>query len=362
MSISKLTAAVTLSLFSATFALSATLPAQQADTLLLDDGSLYMGEIADSLFNGYGTCIYTDGTVYSGYWKDGLYHGPGTLVYPDGDIYKGDFKNHIKEGKGTYIYNTGARYDGDWKEDRFNGRGTLHFEDGGVYIGEFKDDLKHGYGQLISSDGRSHTGYFYFDDYLGRPSDTYIDPDSTLTDELKEWGFKIEPEHPQMDLSFAFSYSYSGLGVCTMWFDYKKNVFWGISVGMNVTPPTKGTKSGIGWLLYSDDVHITGTYPSFCYLADFGFKVNRISLGGAMGMSLEKRYQNCRANGPKERYDCTDVIYGQAYYKVSVSENDLFMWRCYSRYLFNLTKKTKAYLYLGYGNVDKFFAGMGITI
>ena len=163
------------------------------DTLLLDDGSLYMGQLSDSLFNGHGLCIYGDGTVYEGDWKDGLWNGQGTLIYPDGDIYKGSFRNHAKEGNGTYIYNSGARYDGEWKDDRFNGKGKLLFEDGGVYDGEWKDDMKHGYGKLISPEnGRSITGYFYYDEYLGMPFDTDIDADSTLTDELKEWGFKQE--------------------------------------------------------------------------------------------------------------------------------------------------------------------------
>ena len=37
-----------------------------ADTLLLDDGSLYIGQVRDSLLNGHGRCIFPDGTVYDG--------------------------------------------------------------------------------------------------------------------------------------------------------------------------------------------------------------------------------------------------------------------------------------------------------
>ena len=57
----------------------------ESDTLRFDDGSWYVGGIADSLFNGQGTMKYSDGTIYSGEWKDGLWNGKGNLRFPDGD-------------------------------------------------------------------------------------------------------------------------------------------------------------------------------------------------------------------------------------------------------------------------------------
>ena len=34
------------------------------DTIWFDDGAWYVGEIADSMFNGYGRMFYPDSTVY----------------------------------------------------------------------------------------------------------------------------------------------------------------------------------------------------------------------------------------------------------------------------------------------------------
>ena len=344
---------------STAYAFSASIPTEKADTVLLDDGSLYMGQIADSLFNGHGICIYADGTVYEGDWKDGMWDGKGTLVYPDGDVYKGEFKKHIKEGKGTYIYNTGARYDGDWKDDKFNGTGTLHFEDGGVYLGAFKDDLKHGYGQLISSNGRTTTGYFYYDDYLGMPSDTDISSDEKLTPELIEWGFRKMPFSARPETSFGLSYGNSGMAAVTMWVDYKYNYFWGMTLGYNVAPPTRGTNSGIGWQIYNDDVHMSGVYTAFTYLFDSGFRIGDLALGGAIGAGLEREYVNCRANGDPDRYKGSSVKYGSAYYKV-VYRGERITYRCYLRYAIHINEEPKAFIYLGYGKSDKMFFGLGL--
>ena len=67
------------------------------DTIFFDDGSWYLGQVSDSLFNGYGKMVYPDSTVYEGEWKDGLWDGNGEIFYSDGDHYKGDFREHELE-------------------------------------------------------------------------------------------------------------------------------------------------------------------------------------------------------------------------------------------------------------------------
>lgn len=332
------------------------------DTLLFDDGTLYMGQAKDSIFNGKGTCIYTDGTVYSGDWKNGSWDGQGTLIYSDGDIYKGSFHNHIKEGKGTYIYNSGARYDGEWKNDKFNGKGKLLFEDGGVYDGLWKDDMKHGYGKLTNQYGRILTGYFYNDEYLGMPFDTYIDRDSTLSDDLKEWGFKNEPENLSTDISLALSYSTKSMATVTMWVDYFEKCFIGFSIGLNINPPTQGKQSSFSWLSYLNDIHIEGTYISSIYTIDAGLKWGKFSLGGAAGIGVCNRYMNCIANTlPADYLNGTGINIGEAYYKIgNISQS--FVFRTYSRYYIYIKNRPKALIYFGYGNSEGLFLGAGLKL
>ena len=327
------------------------------DTVLLDDGSLYIGQIRNSLFDGRGRCIFPDGTVYEGNWKEGLWNGQGIVVYPDGDIYKGEFLNHIKEGKGTYIYGSGARYDGEWKNDMFNGEGKLFFEDGGRYEGAWKDDMKHGYGKLISPDGRVTQGYFYRDDFLGLPSDTEIDFDSTMTDELISWGFRQEDIKQRTEVAWGVSYGSKGMATFTFWRN-RDHIFWGLSLGINCEPPTKGYNSGaIGFKAFQKDVHFTGEFVSSDYLFDIGYisTDRKLAIGGSLGAGLRNEYMNCKANNNPDFYDTYNIKYGTAYSLRSI-EGTKFVYRGYLKY--SITKeKPKAQVYLGYGNVDGLFLG-----
>lgn len=353
--------AITVILLSGMFCQAQVLPDSiPVDTVLLDDGSLYMGQIADSLFNGQGMCIYPDGTIYEGTWKDGLWDGNGVLVYPDGDIYKGSFSNHAKNGLGTYIYNTGARYDGEWKDDAFNGKGRLLYEDGGVYDGVWKNDMKHGYGQLTTSDKKSYTGYFYNDDYLGWPFETRIKRDSTLTDELRQWGFEQEEYVPQAPtLSTGLSYSMQSMLTFTFWIDYEKNFLYGFSLGANLSPPVEGKRTGRGWETLSRDIHMTGTFIAAQLLMDAGYKYRKMSFIASAGFGVRRWYINCKANtSPEQTFGSNDLKYGEPYYRVG-DDGAQFVYRGYLRYRIDINNKPKAHVYLGYGNAESLFFGFG---
>lgn len=332
------------------------------DTLFLDDGSLYVGQVRDSLLNGHGMCIFPDGTVYDGEWKDGLWNGQGVLVYPDGDIYKGEFINHIKEGKGTYIYNSGARYDGEWKNDMFNGEGKLVFEDGGIYEGTWKNDMKHGYGKLVSYDGKTNIGFFYNDEFLGMPYDTDIDRDSTLTEELIGWGFKHEDPKEMSKLEMGLSYGPKGMFTTTMWYNASDHFFYGMSIGFNIETPLKGIPAGgMSFVNFLKDIHLTGEYHSAQILLDLGYTfLQRYSIGGAAGMGIKTSYMNCRANSSPELYKAYWIEYGDSY---SRRGNDKLMVAYRGYFKFKLKKeKPKALIYLGYGNADGLFLGASFYI
>lgn len=329
------------------------------DTLLLDDGSLYIGQVRDSLLNGHGRCIFPDGTVYEGDWKDGLWDGEGIVIYPDGDIYRGEFHNHIKEGKGIYIYGSGARYEGEWKDDKFNGQGRLVFEDGGTYNGTWKDDMKHGFGSLVSPEGRTTTGFFYYDEYLGMPFNTEIDLDSTMTEELINWGFRQEDPQERIEVMWGFSYGSKGMVTASLWHNCTEHFFYGASLGFNIEPPTRGPiAGGIGFNFFTTDIHFMGDYISSEYMIDAGyiFDKSRFSIGGSLGFGVRTAYMNCRANGSPSFYDSYLVSYGNAYSRTS-HESLQMVYRGYLKYSFS-TEKPKAHMYLGYGSADGLFLGV----
>lgn len=332
------------------------------DTLMLDDGTLYVGQIQDSLFNGHGRCIYADGTVYEGDWKDGLWDGQGVVIYPDGDVYKGEFRNHIKEGKGTYYYGSGAKYEGDWKNDRFNGNGKLQFEDGGRYEGAWKDDMKHGYGRLVSAEGFANTGYFYYDEYLGMPFDTEIVRDSVLTDELKSWGFEQEPPRGHSGLAMGVSYGTKGMLTTTLWNTSLDHFFYGLSIGFNIDPPTRGKSVSLGFNTFSDDIHFSGEYISSQYMIEGGYSYRNLSVGCSAGFGIVSTYINCRANGNYDYYSYYNIKYGQAYTRRDQTSHT-FVYRGYLMYSFQAKEeKPKTHMCLGYGKADGLFIGVGLNL
>lgn len=339
-------------------AILALLPLCTTDTILFDDGTLYMGEVLDSLSNGQGTCVYTDGTVYEGQWKDGRWDGEGTLRYPDGDVYTGHFSNHRKEGQGTYLYHDGARYDGQWSNDMFNGPGQLVFSDGGRYDGNWKDDRKHGFGKLTRGiDKATFTGYFYNDEFLGYPHDTYLTKDTPLTDELKEWGFQTDPSDDSRLMSIILAYGTKGMLTASISVDFSDHFFGGLTMGFNINPPTWGQRFElVSWK--SDDVHRDGDYSNRLWAADIGIKWKNYAIGGMAGIATTLLYQNCRVIEYEEKFEPYGLKQGDVFHRIRQGDN-VFAWRAYAKYTFIKKAVPIACCQLGYGNSEGLFAGLG---
>ncbi len=64
----------------------------------------------------------------------------GTMEYPDGSKYVGEYKDGIWNGMGKYTFPTGANYVGEFSNGQYNGRGTYTSEDGKVESGTWKND------------------------------------------------------------------------------------------------------------------------------------------------------------------------------------------------------------------------------
>lgn len=49
-----------------------------------EDGTLYIGELDESIRDGTGLLSVPDGSIYLGEWRDNNYNGEGIYIYPDG--------------------------------------------------------------------------------------------------------------------------------------------------------------------------------------------------------------------------------------------------------------------------------------
>ena len=66
-----------------------------------------------------GTIELEDGTTYVGDFQNGLFDGKGTLIWKDGDQSVGDFKNGVRDGMGTVTLSKVAKISGRWIDGRY---------------------------------------------------------------------------------------------------------------------------------------------------------------------------------------------------------------------------------------------------
>ena len=100
-------------------------------TFKYPDGSEYNGEWnQDGQRHGYGTLILNDGTKYIGEFENGLCHGLGNMIFPDGSKYEGEFCEGRFENCGVFTRCDRMKYEGEFKSGKVFGRGILTFTDG----------------------------------------------------------------------------------------------------------------------------------------------------------------------------------------------------------------------------------------
>ena len=337
--------------------------AQATDTIRFDDGSWYLGEIADSLFNGKGKMVYADSTVYEGEWKDGLWEGKGELSFPDGDTYLGEFSKHEFSGYGTYLYRDGAKYEGYWERGMFNGPGTMEYADGSTYAGNWKDDMKDGLGVLYDAQEVSlYKGYFKNDRYIGA-----VTPEEG----------RPAPQQPDNE-KFHYNYlttislSYGLEQILSLHVDYHiSDVFFaGGQIGFNTvnheigkvsvtTDDDTGEKvTLVGWDWYMDEILTENTYPMFKIAGECGLSWSRFSIGTALGIGLNNTVRNCRSKEGNDSY----YEPGTLYYRNKIT-GVRFAYDIFAEFVPAIDFDWFDFISLraGYSNLDNFHIGIGVV-
>jgi len=346
------------------------------DTIWFDDGAWYVGEIADSLFNGYGKMVYSDSTVYEGEWKDGLWDGNGIVKFSDGDSYSGSFKEHQFSGYGKYIYSDSSYYDGYWQDNMFNGAGTMQYADGSTYAGEWKDDMKDGVGVYYdSSSGALIKGRFRRDIFQGSADNSNMDHLKSTYNE--EWNPYLSSHkrpdscwHYKGDASVFITYgTYQALSFhCD--FHTSKRFFAGFSFGFNTVNHRIGKESVsydeetsqkiilIDWDEYPNEILTENTYDMLKLTGQCGVSWGWFSIGGAAGIGLKNTIRNCRSLEDNDSY----YEAGTLYYREKVTgvkfTYDIFTDLVLSRsipYIHSCSMRA------GYSNIDGFYVGAGLT-
>jgi serine/threonine protein kinase len=150
---------------------------ENAERVNGDDGSTYVGQVADgkreglgvlefkdrdrqvgewkaNVLNGLGVEQLIDGPRYEGKWSNGLPAGLGVREKPGAERAEGNFASGKLEGLGTRRVLTEPTMvqTGEFKSDALDGLGVETLANGERFQGTFRAGKRHGYGQLIGPD------------------------------------------------------------------------------------------------------------------------------------------------------------------------------------------------------------------
>jgi serine/threonine protein kinase len=153
---------------------------ENAERVTGDDGSTYIGQVADGKRQGFGVLEFKDGDRQAGEWKDNVLNGLGTERLNDGPRYEGQWRTGLPAGLGVREKPGAERADGnfaagrleglgsrrvlseptstqtgEFRGDTLDGLGVETLAKGERYEGSFRAGKRHGYGQLIGPDERA---------------------------------------------------------------------------------------------------------------------------------------------------------------------------------------------------------------
>jgi hypothetical protein len=136
-----------------------------------EDGSEYIGQIANNLRHGKGKFINPGKVViYDGNWENDKPHGLGKMILENDSVYIGLFENGIKNGEGRIcsINEEIVYFKGTFKKGEKDGIGEEHFADNSCYKGNYSSGKRDGNGKYILPDGGYYEGQFKDDRIEGK--------------------------------------------------------------------------------------------------------------------------------------------------------------------------------------------------
>ena len=145
--------------------------------------SIYIGEMYDGKYDGYGQSIHSNGSyhkglyeegkplfyeemgfangdIYDGHFGNGKPNGSGVMRYSGGGWYDGDFKAGKRHGKGVWMKKSGSRFEGTFRDDKLHGSVMARFKNGVKFKGFFEEGFPDGYGEMLFSNGSVCVGNY----------------------------------------------------------------------------------------------------------------------------------------------------------------------------------------------------------
>lgn len=121
------------------------------------NGSIFVGECEDGMFQGRGWYTFSNGDKYSGDFSHGMKHGRGLYEFANGETYKGEFFNNERHGEAQIRSSDGDYFEGIVKHEQFS-KGVMRKSNGVVMEGEFKEGKLNGECKITQQNGFRYEG------------------------------------------------------------------------------------------------------------------------------------------------------------------------------------------------------------
>ena len=82
----------------------------------------------DGVKEGLGIVVLEDKSVYEGELKNDQFSGQGRYACSNGEIYEGSWREGKAQGEGVYIYRDKSTFEGEWKNNKSNGKEKKHLK------------------------------------------------------------------------------------------------------------------------------------------------------------------------------------------------------------------------------------------
>jgi serine/threonine protein kinase len=135
---------------------------ENAERVTGDDGSTYVGQVANGKREGLGVLDFKDGDRQSGEWKDNVLNGLGIERLNDGPRYEGQWRNGLPTGLGVREKPGAEHAEGNFASGRLEGLGMRRVLTAPTVTqtGEFKGDVLDGLGVETLANGERYEGSF----------------------------------------------------------------------------------------------------------------------------------------------------------------------------------------------------------
>lgn len=303
----------------------------QKGKFYFNNGDIYIGEMQDAEFNGFGEYVFSSGEKYRGQWIENERYGRGEAIFSDGSRYYGHWHANSMEGEGKFFYKDGSVYIGNVHKNYMHGKdGVLYFkngakfegtfkrgnyvegkythENGETYVGQFKDNFQHGLGKYTYKNKSYYDGEWFRDKKHGKGVQVNADGSKYVGE------FKDNMFNGHGTFYWISGEKYTG--------NFKNGVYHGYGVFNSMNSTYKGDFKKSDTFFYSDKTQNIYYYNDGIYIGEIDSETSQKEGTGTYCYLDGSKYVGEFEDDKKEGFGIYETYDGMVY--AGEFEDDLF--------------------------------------